>query len=104
MYDRPIWGFKPIRLLYSEHTVKVFESLILERRKRFKAEFKGALSVPAMSGIHASARFNDLGTLLAVVESNVPEKNFLLNPIEYLDRVLMGAAEADYHYTYEKEW
>jgi hypothetical protein len=104
LYDKPIWGLKPLRLLYSEHAVKVWESLILERRKRFKDEFKGALSVPAMSGILAGTRFNDLTTLLVATESNVPEKLFLLNPAEYLDSILMGAAEADYWYTYEKEW
>jgi len=104
MYDKPIWGLKPLRILYSEVAVEKFESLILERRKRFKAEFKGALQVPQMSGILAGDRFNDLAMVLYALESNVPEKSFLLNPEDFIDRVLMGAAEADYHYKYEKAW
>ena len=104
MYDKPIWGLKPLRIAYSEAAVAKFESLILDRRNRFKAEFKGALQVPQMSGILAGERFDNLALVLMALESNVQEKSFLLMPEEFIDRVLIGAAEADYYYQYEKEW
>lgn len=104
MYDKPIWGLKPLRILYSSVAVQKLESLIQERHKRFKAEFKGALQVPQMSGILAGERFDDLSLVLWALESNVQEKSFLLKPEEFIDSVLMGAAEADYHYKYEKAW
>jgi hypothetical protein len=104
MYDKPIWGLKPLRIAYSEAAVQKFESLILERRNRFKAEFKGALTIPQYSGLLAGSRFDDLALVLMALESNVQEKSFLLKPEDFIDRVLIGAAEADYHYKYEKEW
>ena len=51
MYDNPIWGVKPLRLLYSDAAVQVLMVALPERRKRFKDEFKGALQVPQYSGI-----------------------------------------------------
>jgi hypothetical protein len=104
MYDKPKWTLNSRRLLYSSKGVEVFESLILGRRNRFKAEFKAALENPHDSWLLAGWRFDDLSTVLWALESCVPEKTFLLNPIEHIDSILMGAAQSDYYYTYEKEY
>jgi hypothetical protein len=104
MYDKPIWGVKPLRLLYSDAAVQVLMVALPERRKRFKDEFKGALQVPQYSGILVGSRFNDLATVIEVLESNVQEKTFLLNPAQFIDSVLIGAAQADHWYKYDKEY
>lgn len=104
MYDKPIWGLKPLRIAYSGAAVEVFEAHVLDRRNRFKAEFKGALIVPRYSGILAGSRFNNVTMVLMVLESYVPEKSFLLNPAQFIDSVLMGAAQADHWYKYDKEY
>jgi len=104
MYDRPIWSVKPLRLLYSHAATQVLLLALPDRRKRFKDEFKGALQMPQYTGILAGSRFNDMAMILMALESNVPEKSFLLNPTEFIDSVLMGAAQADHWYKYEKEY
>jgi hypothetical protein len=97
-----MWGMKIGAKHYSDNAVKRLNGLIDDRRTRFKAEY--AFALKKRNELYIGSRFNDNEKILWVLESKVNEYKFMLTPELYIDNVLLGAAEADYYYTLEKQW
>lgn len=100
---KSIWG-KGKKFDYSEKTLDLFYSMVRDTRKEFKKEFESALSRHNFSMMYEGVRFKSDEDILLVLESNVPETDFIQEPKHFLFAVLMGASEADYYYSFEKRW
>jgi hypothetical protein len=97
-----MWGMKVGAKHYSDNAVKRLNELIDKRRELFRAEY--AFALKQRNDLYIGSRFNDNEKILWVLESKIDEYKFMLTPELYIDNVLLGAAESDYYYTYEKEW
>jgi hypothetical protein len=97
-----MWGMKVGAKHYSDNAVKRLNDLIDSRRVLFKQEYAFALN--NRNDLWIGMRFKDNETILWVLESKITEYEFMLTPERYIDKVLLGAAEADYYYQFEKEW
>ena len=97
-----MWGMKVGAKPYSDKAVNVLNDLIQARREIFKNEYAYALKT--RNDVYLGMRFDDNEKILWVLESKITECEFMLTPERYIDKVLLGAAEADYYYQFEKEW
>lgn len=99
-----IWG-KSLRYLeYSQKGLKVLNELIDSTREEFRQEYKHAIEDYRYTGLYAGSRFKSNEQIAWALQSNVREADFLQEPKHYLFRVLLGACDADYYYSFEKEW
>lgn len=89
---------------YSYKAKDLFESLIKERRLITEKEYAHAFANEREYELCKGYRFRDDSRCLSVLESNTPEKEFLLQPAQHIDRVLLSLAYGDYYYKYEKDW
>lgn len=100
---KAIWGkCIPRPYHYSERAIAKFTGVIDLARGVFRSEF--ATAIENVNGISLSYRFNCDDQILWALESNVPESEFLNETERVLMSVLLGAAETDYYYEFEKEW
>jgi hypothetical protein len=97
-----MWGIKIDAKHYSSKAIDTLTHLIQDRRELFKKEYAHALKF--QRDIYLGTRFKDDEKILWVLESKVDEYKFMLTPELYIDNVLLGAAEADYYYQFEKEF
>ncbi len=97
-----IWGIKVNAKPYSDNAVKRLNELTDIRRDIFKKEY--AFALIRRNDLYMGTRFNDDEKILWVLESKIAEYEFMLTPERYIDNVLLGAAETDYYYQFEKEW
>lgn len=92
---KSIWGKSFPANSYSEQAIAVFAACVDLAREDFKKESSHVFRM--------TVRFNDDRQILWVLESKVPESDFLNNTKYYLMAVLLGAAEADEYYYEEYE-
>jgi hypothetical protein len=97
-----MWGMMVGAKRYSDRAVKRLNEIVDTRRSLFKQEY--AFALDNRNDLWIGRRFKDNDTLRWVLESNITESEFMLTPEKYVDNVLLGAAEADYYYQFEKEW
>lgn len=102
---KALWGKSTNPRVYSQRTVDIFNKLMNDTREVFNKEFSSILSEPAYhQELYRGRRFYDNDQILWVLTSNVDEVEFSSLPQHYIMRALLGACEADYYYTYEKQW
>ena len=100
-----IWSKQFPYKKYSNNTMSLFEGMVDNVRQEFKKEYSHVLSQdPRHVELYDGMRFRSDDQLAWVLQSNVSEEDFLKDSKHYLFRVLLGACETDYYYTYEKEW
>lgn len=100
---KSIWGKAiPKTYNYSENSIEKFKKSIDLARDSFKKQFSS--EIDHRNELELGRRFKSDDDILWVLESNVKEEDFILNTESILNNILLGAAETDYYYTYEKQW
>lgn len=87
-------GWTMSREIFSENARKVFDIAINHRRLELKPPND------AMKGV----RFHDDRAILARLESQCTEEEFMSCPGMRIDHALVDAAQSDYWYEYEKKY